>query len=515
MRLADADPLIGLLGCKLLNADGTLQEAGGAVLRDGWGLPYGAGQDPDAPEYNFVRDVDVVVGACMLVRRDAWIEVEGFDDRYAPAFYEEFDLAFALRDRGWRVIYQPASAVVHHGSNSYGAAARDRLSLANHAKFCVKWAKALLRQPLASSPAFTIRGRFVPAGTALVIDDRVPEWDRNAGAVTLHHYLRLLQRMGYHVVFCPAFDATPTAPYTARLQQDGIEVLHAPARLDPWLRAHGRQVDLVWTARPDVTGPILDMIRAAVRAPVLYYTHDLHHLRERRRWELEGDPRALAESKRLKRIEDRIFATVDHVMTPSAEEAAVIHADVPAAKVHVIPPYLVPALPLARHDPDFAGRESLIFVGGYNHLPNVDAAVWLVQDIMPLVWAHLPDVRVLLVGNAPPPAVLALAGRRVTVTGFVPDVGPLYAQARLSVSPLRYGAGVKGKIVASLQEGVPVVTTTVGNEGLGLVHETEAWLADTAPDLAAGIVALYRDPRRCAAMAQSAGAVLRRRFSED
>ena len=514
VRLADADLLVGLVGAKLLNTDGTVQEAGGAVLRNGWGLPYGAGRDPAAPEVNFVRDVDVAVGACILVRRQAFEQVGGFDDRYAPAFYEEFDLAFALRDRGWRVVYQPASAVVHHGSNSYGTEARDRHSQANHAKFCAKWARALLSQPLPNAPELHVRSRAAPAGVALVIDDRVPEWDRNAGGVTLNQYLHLLQDMGYQVIFCPAFDAAPTQPYTAALQQDGIEVLHAPETLDRWLRANGRQVDLVWTARPDVTGPILDLLRAETRAPILYYTHDLHHLRERRRWELEGDPHALTESNRLKRIETRIFAEVDRVMTPSEDEAAAIRADVPDAQVHAIPPYILPAPPLDRPGPD-AERNALIFVGGYNHLPNVDAAVWLVQEIMPLVWATLPDVRLLLVGNAPPPAVENLASRRVIVTGFVPDVAPLYAQARLSVNPLRYGAGVKGKIVASLQEGVPVVTTAVGNEGLGLVHGAEAWIAETAADLAAGIVALYRDPACCVAMTTAAQAVLRRRFSED
>ena len=514
VHLADADPLVGLVGAKLLNTDGTVQEAGGTVLRNGWGLPYGAGRDPAAPEVNFVRDVDVAVGACILVRREAFEQAGGFDDRYAPAFYEEFDLAFTLRDRGWRVVYQPASAVVHHGSNSYGMEARDRHSQANHAKFCAKWARALLSQPQPNAPELQVRSRPASAGIALVIDDRVPEWDRNAGGVTLRQYLGLLQDMGYQVTFCPACDAAPTQPYTAILQGDGIEVLHAPETLDRWLRTNGRQVDLLWTARPDVTGPVLDLIRAQTRAPILYYTHDLHHLRERRRWELEGDPHALTESKRLKRIETRIFTEVDHVLTPSEEEATAIRADVPGAQVHAIPPYLLPAAPLVRSGSAIE-RDALIFVGGYNHLPNVDSAVWLVQEIMPLVWAALPDVRLLLIGNAPPPAVESLASRRVSVTGFVPDVAPLYAQSRLSVNPLRYGAGVKGKIVASLQEGVPVVTTAVGNEGLGLVHGAEVWVAETAADLAAGIVALYRDPARCAAMAAAGQAVLRRRFSAD
>ena len=130
VRLADARPDVGMVGCKLLNADGTVQEAGGAMLDDGWGRPFGAGDDPARPEYNYVREVDVVIGAAFLVPRAAFRAVGGFDTRYAPAYFEEFDLAFALRDRGLTVLYQPASVVVHLDGRSYGKAERGRAVVA-------------------------------------------------------------------------------------------------------------------------------------------------------------------------------------------------------------------------------------------------------------------------------------------------------------------------------------------------------------------------------------------------
>ncbi|MGI4951005.1 MAG: glycosyltransferase family 4 protein, partial [Janthinobacterium lividum] len=249
------------------------------------------------------------------------------------------------------------------------------------------------------------------------------------------------------------------------------------------------------------------------RAPVIYYTHDLHYLRERRRYEVDGDPRALQESRRLKRIEERIFSGVDQVMTPSSEEARIIAETVPAEKVHVIPPYIVPP---ADTDPPprAAEQDAVIFVGGFGHPPNVDAAVWLAQEIMPLVWAIRPAIRLLLVGSTPPPQVQALSGPRVDVTGFVPDIAPLYARSRMSVSPLRYGAGVKGKIVASLQAGVPVVTTTVGNEGLDLVPGVEALVADAAPALAAAITDLWVNQAMQDRLARAGQAVLRDRYSD-
>ena len=511
LRLVQGDAGIGMVGCKLLNGDGTLQEAGGAILSNGWGEPYGSGGDPTASEYNFVRDVDVVVGACFLVRRAAFDALGGFDLRYAPAFYEEFDLAFALRQAGLRTVYQPASAVTHRGSNSYGAAMRDRQSMINHAKFCAKWQALLPGQPAPGSPALLWRQRPPRAGFALVIDDRVLEWNRQAGALTTHLYIGLLQSMGYAVTYAAAADPAPLQPYLGDMQQNGIEVLLGEDALHRWLHVHGRSLDLVWVARPDVAGPLLPVLHDAIDAPVLYYTHDLHHLRERRRWTVDGDPAALEESKRLMRIEHDIFATADQVMTPSSVEADIIRADVPGASVHVIPPYLVEMQP----DPQATAgaRDAVTFVGGFAHPPNLDAALWLVQAIMPQVWAAAPEIRVVIVGHAPPPALQDLASERVEVTGFVEDLAAPYARTFCTVSPLRYGAGVKGKIISGIQASLPVVTTAVGNEGLDLVDGAEALVADSEEAIAAAIVALWRSPELGARLASSAARRMRDRYS--
>ncbi|MCQ8239546.1 glycosyltransferase [Rhizosaccharibacter radicis] len=512
VRLADADRRVGIVGCKLMNTDGTVQEAGGIIHANGWGYPYASGDDPRLGACNFVREVDVVTGACFLVRRDLFERVGGFDDRYAPAFYEEFDLATALRDIGYKVLYQPASVVVHHGSASYGSEIRDKQSHRNHAKFCRKWRTLLARQPNDDAPLFVARERPSPRGVILVIDDKVPEYDKHAGAVTLFQYLELMRELGLKVIFHPQ-DGQPLEPYTDALQQRGIEVLHAPETLERWLRHNGRHLDYVWTARPYVTFPILDLLKRHTGAPILYYTHDLHYLREMRRHELDGSAWALEESERLKPMELGIFAAVDRVMTPSAEEAVVIRSEVPDAHVTVVPPYLFKDADIDEGSLSFAARNEIMFVGGFDHTPNVDAALWLVGEIMPLVWAALPEVRVLIVGNAPPVEVRALAGDRVEVTGFVPSLDPYHARARVSVSPLRYGAGVKGKIVGALQAGVPVVTTPCGNEGIQLADGVEALIGDDAPALANAVIRLMRDEALCRSMAVAGAQVVRTRFS--
>ncbi len=513
VRLADSDPTVGMGGCKLLNRDGTLQEAGGTMLDDGWGRPYGAGQDPGSPEFNYVREVDVVIGASFLVRREAFDAVGGFDDRYAPAYYEEFDLAFAMRDRGLRVMYQPASVVTHLDGSTYGKAERDAQSSRNHAKFCRKWARAVGAQPSRWTPPFICRQR-AGLGTILVMEDRVPEPDKNAGAAAIAQYVALFVSLGLRVVYYP-HDGRAPQPYTAALQQQGVEVLHHPILLTDWLHENGRFVDYVWASRPYVSGHLIEQFRRDTGAPILYLTHDLHYLRETRRYALDRDPMVLDEATRVREIELGIFAKVDCVLTFSEDEASVIREAVPQATVRTLPLFFYERALATPEAASFAGRRKLLFVGGFNHVPNVDAALWLVREIMPAVWRTHPDVQVDIVGAEPPEDLRALAGPRVRVAGHVSDLTQSYAEARVSVNPLRFGAGVKGKIVASLAAGLPVVTTSIGNEGIRLQDGTEALIGDTPEAIAAQIAALLDDDQRCSDLAVAGAAVIMNRFSHD
>ncbi len=512
--LADRVPRSGMIGGKLLNYDGSVQEAGGTIFRNGWGYPYGRGLDAGLPELNFVREVDCVIGASMLVRRAAFEEVAGFDPRYAPAFYEEFDLAFALQDKGYRVLYQPASEVYHLGSASYGIEVRDRQSAINHGRFVEKWAQRLTTQAEGEADIFRARARPAEHGTILIIDDVVPEYDKHAGALTTTQYMRLLAGSGFKVIYWPhALEATQ--PYTRELQQAGVEVIYGEVSFSAWLDRAGRFIDFVWVARPDVAPHYIKHIRKKTHARLLYYTHDLHYLREQRRYEIEGDAWALSESKRLKPIEIKIFKSVDCVTTPSADEAEIIAALAPGAEVRVLPPYFYKnaAKPPAEAAP-LPLREEIIFVGGYGHVPNVDAAKVLVEEVMPLVWAQVPEARAMLIGSRPPPEVQQLARDRVEVIGFVPQLEPYYARARMSVSPLRYGAGVKGKIVSSLEQGVPVVTTPIGSEGIGLKPGVEVLVGTTPAEIAAHVVRLYKDDALLLSLAEAGRRVIDTRFNE-
>jgi glycosyltransferase involved in cell wall biosynthesis len=216
----------------------------------------------------------------------------------------------------------------------------------------------------------------------------------------------------------------------------------------------------------------------------------------------------------MKEAELSVFSSVDKIISPSAEEAEVIRRLVPDKPVFVLPPYYYEAHEICRRDAaHFEGLTDIVFVGGFPHAPNVDAALYIVNEVMPRVWEKRPDARVVLVGYAPPAEILALAGSRVVVTGQVPDVKPYLDRARMVLVALRYGAGVKGKTVDAMREGIPVVSTQVGVEGVGVTSGLDAIVSESANGLAEGVLDLLSDTARCAELSSAGADLILKGFS--
>jgi GT2 family glycosyltransferase/SAM-dependent methyltransferase/glycosyltransferase involved in cell wall biosynthesis len=506
-------PGTAIAGGMLLNTDGTIQEAGWCMLRDGWGHPIGRGCDSRDGAFTYRRIVDCVTGACFVIARQIFRELDGFDQRYAPAFYEEFDLAFRCKSRGLKVVYEPRSKVVHLGSASYGIARRDQLSELNHRTFVEQFSGVLHKQPADARDEFAVRHAMGAGPVILVIDDGVPEPTRHAGAVTISGYLSMLAAAGWRVVFGPA-SGKADGPAAEALESQGIELIRAPRTIDGWLSDNGAHVREVWIARPEVAEQLLGSIRKFTAAHVVYYPHDLHYLRLEREAEIHGNVLLRAEAARMWGLEMSLFRRVDHVTSPSEDEAAVIRRLAPDALVTTIPPYYYDVKDIVQYDADhFRSLSDVVFVGGFPHNPNVDAALFMANEVMPIVWRVCPDARLVLVGYDPPLEVRALSSSRVVVTGQVPKVEPYLGAARVVLAALRYGAGVKGKTVDALRLGVPVVTTAVGAEGIGIEHGRDAIVVEGAEALANGVLELLGDAERCAALSAAGAALIKRRFS--
>jgi GT2 family glycosyltransferase/glycosyltransferase involved in cell wall biosynthesis len=490
-----AVPGAGLVGAQLLYPDGRLQESGGVLFQDGSAWSYGRFESPEDPRYSALRDVDYCSGAAVMLPRALWDQLGGFDTRYRPAYYEDTDLAFAVRASGHRVLVQPASRVVHDEGTSNGTDTQSGIKayqVRNRGVFAAKWAAVLAQHPAVGSvptPALLHRDQR----QVLILDEVVPQPDRDSGSLRQYNLIRMLIDAGAHVVFVPTRREHAGVP-TEALQRLGVEVWYAPflEGIGPWLREHGPRFAVVMMVRHHVASECLPLLRSyAPAARRVFDTVDLHYLRERRGAELAGDAGLLRNAQRTRTRELAVMAASDVTVLVSDAERTQLQVDAPDVHVELISNLHEVAGGGAPWDQ----RSDLVFVGGFRHPPNVDAMHWFIGEVFARIRAQLPDIRFHCIGADVPQALHDLAAGQpgVLIHGFVPVVTGYMDEVRIAVAPLRFGAGVKGKVNLSMAHGQPVVATTCAVEGMHLRDGEDVLVADDADAFADAVVRLYRD----------------------
>lgn len=492
LEVAEADPTVGAVGSKLMFPDGRLQEAGSIVWNDGSAWNLGYGRDPSDPAFNYRRHVDYCSAASLLVRRSAYDAVGGFDRRFMPAYYEDTDLCFSLRAAGYSVVYQPESVVVHQGSASHtedragatGPHSKRAMDINRHI-FSAKWATELDRHWPSGTAKGYRGGRIEHRPWVLVVDWEVPAYDRDAGGLRMTCIVELLVDLGCEVTILPSIGQR-REPYATRFQRMGVEVYYGPWVLADLVHERAGLYDLVLLSRPNVGETHLSAIRAGFPAARLIYdTVDLHHLREQRRLAVTGGTPD-AGWNNLRRTELRLMRSSDLITAVSDDEARQVAGLVPDARIEVLP--TVHDVPVDA-PPPFGGRSGMLFIGGFMHDPNVDAMTWFVRDIMPMIRGS----QLTILGDHPTSEITALASPIVNVTGYMADVAPFFRSAAVFIAPLRYGAGLKGKVGHAMSLGVPVVTTTIGAEGMGIVDGVHALVRDDPLSFAAAVAEVSSD----------------------
>lgn len=489
----DEEEGCGIAGSRLAYPDGRLQEAGGIVYADGGAWTYGRFEKRDDPRFLYRRDVDYVSGASLMIAADLFKTIGGFDNRYAPAYCEDMDLAFAVRAAGRRVIYQPASLVVHCEGISSGLdpfAGVKRYQSINRTKFVEKWKDALTRQPRPSLPAEQAIQR--PGSRhMLIVDALVPDPSRDSGSLRLVNIIRLLHELGWRITFM-ANNRRASASEIALLGRVGTQVLCRPwsPALPSWLARHGSDLDAVMLCRHYVAEPYLPLVRRrAPHAKVIFDTVDLHFLREQRAAEHTRNESLARQAKRSRQQELALMRACDASLVVSPVEYQLLREELPEAQVEL----LSNVHEVHGRQGGFSGRHGLVFVGGFGHPPNVDAVHWLIEEIFPRIHRTQPDIALHLIGDMPPAARESLARPRVQIHGRVDDLTPWMESCRVALAPLRYGAGVKGKVNMAMSYGLPVVATPMAAEGMYLVEGENVLLADDADAFASAVLRLHED----------------------
>lgn len=340
--------------------------------------------------------------------------------------------------------------------------------------------------------------------TILIVDSQIPTFDKDSASNRITEIAKFLAKH-YNVYLVDWRKAIPnidSKKYIKNLNDHNVTVY------TPFINKYGilkgkkyfinnliEKIDFVWCHRPELFEYYLDFFRnKAPKAKIIYDMVDIHYLRMQRGLEIKYDKNRAKEVVRYKYIETELSKKADKIAVISDKEKEFMKAFVDESKLFTVSNvHNLKVHPESM--PTFEKRSGIFFIGTFLHDPNVDAVEILYNKIMPLVWKVLPDLKITIIGSEAPESILKMNSEKFEVKGYVEDIIPYYKRCIASVSPLRFGAGVKGKIGQALEYTLPVLTTEIGAEGMFLENGITALIAgnDDYQEFADNIIKICTD----------------------
>ncbi len=517
LKTFDQFPDTGIAGAKLLYPNGLLQEAGGAVFRDGSVWNLGRFEQADNPRFNYVREVDYVSGAVLAIRKNVFDELGGFDSHFAPGYFEDTDLAMRVHAHGLKIRYQPFSRVVHIEGATSGTrldTGMKAFQIPHQLKFAKRWHAVLANYPArpdneseSKALAFTS-----PRKKVLVLDEHTPKPEQDSGSLRLFQLMQILQGEDCDVHFLPA-DLAYHPLDTSRLQQQAIACSYRPwtKNMLDWLQENAGRFDVLIASRVDLLHGIYDTLRKYFPgAKLIFDTVDLHHVREMQEAEIVQSDTLRKNAMATRTKEFALIEKCDETWVVSESERHSLSSTFPGKNIRRISNIH----PLRHGTPTFDDRKGILFVGNFRHPPNQDGLQWFLESVLPIVHAARPDIPLHIAGaGAPEQWIKKYESMNVTFLGHVHDIEKCIDDARINIAPLRYGAGAKGKISQALASGLPSIATGIAADGMCLKNGESVILAETPQAFSDSILALYENETLWNLVSKNAYAVAEEFFS--
>lgn len=499
---------VAATGAFMIFPNNTVLEASSIVFSDGSGWNYGRGDNPESSRYNFIREVDYVPGGGMMIPKKIWDEFGGLDTHYCPAYYDDIDFCFRVRKAGYKVLHTPFARIIHFEGMSGGTDTTKglkRYQVINQEKFRERW-KDELKNQYENKYENVFRASWRGNGKRiLLIDHILPLPNFNSGCLRMNHIVKSLVRQGHKVTFVSLSSSDPEN-YKNTLRKMGVETLSL--NYETWegvsgekkyaiiehilnsLEVYNNNYDIVYMAFYWIANHFIRNIRKRLPNAIMYVDSvDIHFLRKQREAEISKYKEHYKIAAQTKIDELAVYNRADAVIVVTEDDKKILLKELPNKPVLIIPN----AHDVAATETNFQDRKDLLFVGGFNHTPNVDSMLFFCNEVFPKVEEKIPGIKLWIVGSNPTDEVKALGKNSVIVTGWVNETKPYLEKCRISIAPLRYGAGMKGKVGEAMSHGLPVITTSVGSEGIGIVNDVHAIIVNEVNEWVEQIERLYFD----------------------
>lgn len=498
-------PNVGAVGSKLFYEDLTLQECGGLISTDGKAYRIGTMLNGNLSKFNFTQIVDYCSAASLLLKKNDYHSVGGLSSLYKPAYYEDVDLSFKLKQKKLITLVTPKSSVIHLESKSLGHSGtnvKNKQLKNNRIIFLNKWKKKLSERVIKKD-----LGYGKTKNSIIIFEENIITPLNDAGSLSIFNFAKIFQSLGFHIVFIFKHHNLNQMQDIDLLEKHGFQVLNFNFNLDSKSKNIFEKTlsdnfivpKIFYLARPEgfyyfynfLSLFFTDHLHKNIK--VIYDTLDLHFLRLTRESQVKANKENLLDTtiehiNIVKRLELHNIKIADLSLIRSNKEISLLVKE-------MIPKNKLFNLSLVYQSPkifsSYKDTEGIFFVANFLHLPNVDALYYLLNDIYPYFSNKLKKVNLYIVGkNGRNLSKVKKINKNIIFIDFIEDINKFICNRRINIAPLRYGAGVKGKIAQALINGIPTISNEIGFEGM-TIKNRNAYIASNSQDFARKIEKLY------------------------